>query len=66
MLHNYKAVKCDCSVYNKYLSQFTDYIYEGVRIKRSFFVFRPSSQDQKGLSDSNKLLIPLACEILLK
>ena len=34
--------------------------------KRAFFVFRLSSQDQKCLSDNIKLLIPLACEILLK
>ena len=37
----------------------------GLEAKRVFFVFMPSSQDQKGLSDNNKLLIPLACEILL-
>ena len=41
-------------------------INEGVRSKGPFFVFRPSSQDQKGLSDTNKFLTPLACEILFK
>ena len=29
------------------------------------FMFRPSSQDQKGLSDSNKFLTFLDCETLL-
>ena len=40
-------------------------INEGVRSKMAFFVFRPTSQDQKGLSDTNKLLNTLACELIL-
>ena len=27
-------------------------LHEGVRSKMAFFVFRPSSQDQKGLSEA--------------
>ena len=42
------------------------YAIERVRSKRAFFVFRPSSQHQKGLSDTSKLLIPLTCKILFK
>ena len=45
---------------------YKSYGFEGVRGKRAFFVFRPSSQDQKGLPDTNKFLTPLACEILFK
>ena len=30
------------------------------------FVFRPLSQDEKGLLDTNKFLTPLTCEILFK
>ena len=41
-------------------------IYEWVRSKRAFFVFRPSSQNQKGLSDTIKFLTPLACEASFK
>ena len=33
--------------------------------KWPFFVFRPTSQDQKGLSDTNKLLNAMACELIL-
>ena len=40
--------------------------FERVRSKRAFLCFIPSCEDQKGLSDNNKLLIPLTCEILLK
>ena len=40
------------------------HVNEGVRSKMAFFVFRPSSQDQKGLSDTKTFLTPLACEIL--
>ena len=39
---------------------------EGVESKRTLFVCRPASQDQKGLSDTNRFLTPLACEILFK
>ena len=41
-------------------------LFEGVRSKRAFFLFGPSSRDQKGLSDTNKFLTPLACEALFK
>ena len=39
---------------------------KGLEAKGPFFVFRPSSEDQKGLSDTNKLLIFLSCEILFE
>ena len=39
---------------------------EGVRSKRAFFVFRPSTQDQDCLSDTNKFLTPLACDTLFE
>ena len=38
------------------------YCNEGVRSKRAFFVFRPSTQGQKGLSDINNFLTPFSCE----
>ena len=40
------------------------WLIEGVRSKRAFFVFRPSTQDQKGLSDTNKFFTPLALLLL--
>ena len=39
---------------------------KGLEVKGPFLLFRPSSQDQKGFSDTNKFLTPLACEILFK
>ena len=39
---------------------------KGLEAKGPLFVFRPSSQDQKGLSDTNKFLTPLTSEILFK
>ena len=47
-------------------SDISTFTVEGVRTKRAFFMFRPSSKVQKGLSDIKNLLIPLACEILFK
>ena len=39
---------------------------KGSEAKGPFFMLRPSSQDQKGLSDINKFLTSLSCEILFK
>ena len=39
---------------------------KGLEAKGPFFVLRPSSQHQKGPSDTSKLLIPLTCKILFK
>ena len=40
--------------------------WKGLDAKEPFFVFKPLSQDQKGLSDSNKLLFPLSNKMLFK
>ena len=39
---------------------------KGLKAKDHFFVVRHSTQDHKGVSDTRKLLIPLACEILFR
>ena len=41
-------------------------IFEGVRRKGAFFISRPSSQDHKSLSDTNKFRTSLPSETLFK
>ena len=59
---------CNCKSHDEIQQLYAEIVNacDGVRSKRAFIVFRPSSEGQKGLSDTNKLLIPLACELLFR